>query len=123
VLAAGDLVVGPVPYGGNHVIEWPTALDRMIALHPRVVLPGHGEVLHGTAYMQTIRSVIASIDAKVRALALTPGLSDDAVRQKVNLSMERKIVAHGDPWLGDLFDHNFADDRVQAYHELTGQKP
>jgi hypothetical protein len=54
---------------------------------------------------------------------LKPVLSDDAVRQRIDVSAERRLVTHGDPWLGDLFDHNFADDRVQAYHELTGQKP
>lgn len=123
VLAAGDLVVSLVPYGGNHVIKWPSALDRMTALQPRTIIPGHGDVLHGTAYLQVMRSVIAGIDQRVRALPLKPVLSDDAVRQRIDVSAERRLVTHGDPWLGDLFDHNFADDRVQAYHELTGQKP
>ncbi|BDI07890.1 MBL fold metallo-hydrolase [Sphaerotilus microaerophilus] len=46
VLFAGDLVFrGRVPFVGNaDSRSWVAALDRMIALRPRMMLPGHGPV-------------------------------------------------------------------------------
>lgn len=121
VLAAGDLVVYPIPYGGSHLLEWPAALDRMIALRPRTVVPGHGDVLNGTAYLRTVRELFAGIDAKASALPRSPLLSDEQVAARVDLAPERRTLTHGDSWLNDMFDQSVAGDPAEAYHELTGR--
>jgi glyoxylase-like metal-dependent hydrolase (beta-lactamase superfamily II) len=48
LLFAGDLIfAGRVPFVGNADSKgWLKAMDRMIALHPAVVVPGHGPVSH-----------------------------------------------------------------------------
>ena len=123
VVATGDQVVSPAPFGGSHLVGWPAALERIIALGPRIVIPGHGVMLNGTAYLQQMRNMIARVSARVRALPRSPVLSDDDVRQRVDMAAERRTFTHGDPWLGDLFEQFTADYPVLAYHELTGQKP
>jgi glyoxylase-like metal-dependent hydrolase (beta-lactamase superfamily II) len=46
LLFAGDLIfAGRIPYVGSaDSAGWLTAMDKMIALHPSVVVPGHGPV-------------------------------------------------------------------------------
>ena len=122
VLATGDLVVAPVPYGGSNILEWPATLDRLIALRPVAIVPGHGDILRSTAYLRTMRTAIARIAAKARALPRSPVLSDDEVAARADISAERRMLTHGDAWLGDMFDLSPAADIVQAYHQLTGQK-
>jgi glyoxylase-like metal-dependent hydrolase (beta-lactamase superfamily II) len=48
LLFAGDLIfAGRVPFVGNaDSAGWLKAMDKMIALHPAVVVPGHGPVSH-----------------------------------------------------------------------------
>jgi len=48
LLFAGDLIfAGRVPFVGNADSKgWLKAMDKMIALHPAVVVPGHGPVSH-----------------------------------------------------------------------------
>jgi glyoxylase-like metal-dependent hydrolase (beta-lactamase superfamily II) len=48
LLFAGDLIfAGRVPFVGNaDSVGWLKAMDKMIALHPAVVVPGHGPVSH-----------------------------------------------------------------------------
>src|SRR5579884_383744 len=122
VLAAGDLVVHPIPYGGSHLLQWPAALERMMALRPHTIVPGHGDVLSGTAYLRTLRELFTSIDAKARSLPQSPVLSDDQIAKRVDLAAERHALTHGDAWLNDMFDQSVGGDPAEAYHELTGQR-
>jgi glyoxylase-like metal-dependent hydrolase (beta-lactamase superfamily II) len=48
LLFAGDLIfAGRVPYVGNaDSAGWLKAMDKMIALHPTAVVPGHGPASH-----------------------------------------------------------------------------
>lgn len=45
IVFAGDLVEhgAPPDFGDSHPLEWPSALDAVLALDPTVVVPGHGE--------------------------------------------------------------------------------
>ncbi|GHF62455.1 glyoxylase-like metal-dependent hydrolase (beta-lactamase superfamily II) [Amycolatopsis bartoniae] len=44
VLFAGDLVEAPPSVGADsHVGDWPHALDRLLALRPGTIVPGHGD--------------------------------------------------------------------------------
>lgn len=54
VLITGDLVTLPVPLVGTTSFphDFATSLDRLVALHPRVIVPGHGPVLRGDFYLR-----------------------------------------------------------------------
>lgn len=44
VLFAGDLVEAPPSIGPDaHPANWPAALDRLLALRPGIIVPGHGD--------------------------------------------------------------------------------
>ncbi len=54
VLFTGDLVTLPVPLVGTTSFphDFATSLDQLVALHPRVIVPGHGPVLRGDFYLR-----------------------------------------------------------------------
>ena len=68
VLAAGDLVVHPVPYlGGGFPADFVRTLGRVVELDPLLIVPGHGELLRGTAYPRMLAEFIAAVNAQVSA--------------------------------------------------------
>src|SRR5918995_3713170 len=46
ILATGDLVVAPIPFAFNsYPASWTKVMDSLLALEPRVIVPGHGPVM------------------------------------------------------------------------------
>ena len=92
VLAAGDLVVAPVPLVGNpqsHVREWAATLEKLIALRPSVIVPGHGPVMRDDSYVRTLSEMFASIARQTEA-AVARGETLEQARGSVNLEEFRK---------------------------------
>lgn len=92
VLASGDLVVAPVPLVGNpqsHVREWAATLEKIIALRPSVIVPGHGPVMRDDSYVRTLADMFASI-AKQTEAAVARGETLEQARKSVNLEEFRK---------------------------------
>ena len=61
VVIAGDLVAWPVPYVGSpqsHPGDWSATLEKLIALKPRAIVPGHGPVLTDDGYVKQIATAI-----------------------------------------------------------------
>ena len=69
IVATGDILVHPAPYAlGSNLKPWPATLDRVLALDPAVVLPGHGPVMRDTGYLRDVRALVASTQRQVEAL-------------------------------------------------------
>lgn len=92
VLATGDLVIWAVPNGGNpqkvqrFVGEWATALRKMQALEPEILLPGHGFPIIGRERVARLLSETADylesvFDQVLKWMNL--GESLDTIVQKV----------------------------------------
>jgi glyoxylase-like metal-dependent hydrolase (beta-lactamase superfamily II) len=67
---AGDLVEqGAPPDLGDAVVpDWPATLDVLLALRPRVVVPGHGDPVD-TAFVETQRAALTEVAALHAAVA------------------------------------------------------
>ena len=59
ILIAGDLVIWPVPLAGvkSSITGWAAALERIRALQPAIIVPGHGPVMR--------RRHLRAVDARV----------------------------------------------------------
>ena len=71
VVFAGDLVEEGAPpvYGGDALpLEWPATLDRLGALAPPTVVPGHGDVV-GREFVAAQRDELAAMAALCRRVA------------------------------------------------------
>ena len=61
IVIAGDLVIWPVPYAGNpqsHPGDWGASLEKLIALRPGVIIPGHGPVLRDDSYVKLMARLL-----------------------------------------------------------------
>ncbi|HWC65085.1 MAG TPA: MBL fold metallo-hydrolase, partial [Thermoanaerobaculia bacterium] len=125
ILAAGDLVGSPVPLVGSnqsHVGDWGATLAKLRALHPSMIVPGHGPVMHDDARAALMEDLFDSIKAQVGA-AVAKGSDLQAVRKSVDLSEFRRKFAGDSKHLGFLFDRYVTGPAVEsAYRDATGAK-
>jgi len=113
-VASGDLVGAPVPFAfGSHPAAWVKVLDSLMALRPRVIVPGHGPVLRELGYVRSLREWLARIDRETSA-ARARGDSLDAVLKKVTLDDVRLTVTKDEKWLNFLFRSFFVRPAVQS---------
>jgi len=105
VIATGDMVVAPVPLIGadqSFIGDWAATLDRLLALHPKFVLPGHGPALRDDAYLRQMRDFMASVDRQARA-AIARGETLEQARKSVDVESFRQAMAGDDPERRFLF--------------------
>jgi glyoxylase-like metal-dependent hydrolase (beta-lactamase superfamily II) len=121
VVATGDLVNVPVPsaYGG-HLPGWIAAIDSVLALGPKVIVPGHGPVLRDGAHARLLQDAMRAIRDQVGA-AVARGDSLPQVRAAVRLDDLRTRIA-GEHRMWDFFFRNwFLSSAVSGEHRrLTG---
>ena len=107
IVATGDLVVAPVPFGFNsNPEEWIGALDSIAALHPRVLLPGHGPVMRDLDYLAAEREMLVRIRDEAKAAA-GRGDSLEAVLATHALDGDRARISGDEKWMNYLFNNFF----------------
>jgi len=125
IVIAGDLVIAPVPLAGlnSSIKGWAAALDRIRALHPAVIVPGHGPVLRDDAYLGQLGGLFTSLAQQVEGAA-AKGLTLDATRAAVHLDDWRRTFAGDSQLRAFLFDYYVAGPGVAAaYREATRTPP
>lgn len=116
ILITGDLVVWPVPLVGDpqsHIGEWSATLDKLVALNPSIIVPGHGPVLHEVSYLKTLAAMFASIGAQTKA-AVSRGETLDQTRKSVHLEEFQKLLAGESPVRRLLFSNYVFSPAVAA---------
>jgi glyoxylase-like metal-dependent hydrolase (beta-lactamase superfamily II) len=124
VLAIGDMLVHPVPYAGSSTpSQWARSLRALRALGPLHIVPGHGEVLQGTAYLDLVIETVEATVADVRRLHaqgvpvadVKRKLTMDAFRARMVVPANDTAVA--DRWedfLNGLIDNAYAEAAAPA---------
>jgi cyclase len=127
ILAAGDLLDHPVPYlGGGYPLELAATLEAMANLDVDTIVPGHGAVLHGKAYLRQViaflREVVGAVDAEIHRQGSGPRNLEavrKAVEQRVDVAAWRQRFAGDDREARDFFDgFSFNGLVTAAYAEL-----
>lgn len=104
VLASGDLVVAPIPYGfGSFPKEWITTLDKLAGYDFKVLVPGHGDLQAGRDHIRLVQDMLREVRKQVGA-CVRQGMDLEATRQAVDLSAFGKRIAGDDPQKLMLFD-------------------
>jgi glyoxylase-like metal-dependent hydrolase (beta-lactamase superfamily II) len=121
VLATGDLVVSPTPYGyGSYYGDWITTLERLMALGATTIVPGHGPVEHDLGYERTLVELFTSLRSQVAA-AVKEGLTLEQTRKRVDLSSFETALSGGDAARARAFRVSFVTPGVErAYEEAKG---
>ncbi len=95
IVAAGDLVVWPVPLIGaeqSHINDWAVSLDKLRALQPALIVPGHGPIMRDDSYVQLVARLMISVQQQTAA-AVARGETLAQTRKSVNLDEFRRLLA------------------------------
>jgi glyoxylase-like metal-dependent hydrolase (beta-lactamase superfamily II) len=115
ILITGDLVIGPVPYGGDDATEkWIGSLETLMAMHASVIVPGHGEVEFDNSYMQLEHDLLNSLMTQAYAAAARDDTSEQ-FRKTLDLSAFKAKIVGNDPdrdWTWRNFFIGVAADRA-----------
>lgn len=118
VLAAGDMLVHPVPYAGSQVpSQWARSLRALRALDPLHIVPGHGEVQRGTAYLDLVIETIEATVASVRRMQsdgvpvadVKRSLTMEAFRTRMVPANDSAVADRWDDFLSALIDSAYAE--------------
>jgi glyoxylase-like metal-dependent hydrolase (beta-lactamase superfamily II) len=123
IAITGDLVCYPVPLMGSdqsYISDWSASLEKLRALQPRVIIPGHGSLQYDDQYVTTLIGLTKSLVDQAKA-AVARGEKLEDARKSVNLDDFRKAIAGDDRMLGFIFrvyvrNAGFA----AAYREASG---
>lgn len=86
ILASGDLVVHPVPYGfGSFPEEWIATLDKLAAMDFDTLVPGHGAVQHDSGYIRRLQALLAEVRRQVGE-SVSMGHDLETTRAELDLS-------------------------------------
>jgi len=124
ILVAGDLVDHPVPYAfAGYPGEWIGTLDRLAALDPLLVVPGHGEVLRGKGYIERVASLIRGIREQINDLLEKNGggFALDEVHKAIDLGAARREFAGDDADNQEFFDASMASLIRTLHAELRAR--
>lgn len=122
VLAAGDLVVAPIPYAAQtYPGEWIATLKTLEGIGFAYLVPGHGPVMTDRAYVEKVIAALQTVRDQVGPLARADVPLAD-VRKRVDLKAMTASFAGDDAWLRSLLSAVFTNDLVSnAYKEARGE--
>jgi cyclase len=125
IVATGDLVVAPVPFAfGSYPTTWPAVLDSVIALRPRILVPGHGPVMRDLTYVRTVHDMLTTARDQAGAAAAR-GDSLGQALQAVPLEDYRRRLVGDEKWANWMFQNFFLRPTVTRAFEAArgGDEP
>ena len=119
ILITGDLVIAPVPYGIDDLTDsFIVSLEKLMAMHAKVVIPGHGEVQFDNAYMQLQHDLLQSLMVQADRAA-TQSQSVDQFKKTVDLSAFEKKFVGDDPGKKWGWDNYFYDQAITRAFDIA----
>jgi len=126
LLASGDLL-DALPFGGHgYPRAWLEALDRLLRLDPRTIVPGHGPVFEGTDQIRQVRELLSELVAQAKG-AVRRDEPLEAARERMMESPEmaalRERLAGDDELALRVFRAFVPATFERAYLEEKGELP
>ena len=121
VIATGDLLVHPVPYGFNSFpAAWMNVMDYLREMRGRVLLPGHGSLQRDQQYLNTVTDLLKDIVRQVRA-CVARNMTLDETRKAVDLSRWRTLLVTDDERRFSFATNFEAPVIERAWREARGE--
>jgi glyoxylase-like metal-dependent hydrolase (beta-lactamase superfamily II) len=116
VVATGDAVVAPTPYGFNsYPADWIAVLDKIKALPFARLIPGHGAVQTDRAYLDRLIGSLKDVRAQVGPLA-AQGLSLDELQARIDYSRQIRLFAGDSAWARRWFEAYWLEPITSSAH-------
>ena len=123
IVSTGDLIVAPIPFAfGSYPTEWIAVLDSIKALHPRLLVPGHGPLMRDLTYLDSVHRMLTTARDEAAAAAAR-GLSADSTLAVVELEALRDEVAGSEKQMRVMFASFFRRPVVSRTYEETKSGP
>lgn len=104
IVATGDIVVHPVPYGfGSYPRDWIETLGQIRALPWEVLVPGHGELQRDPGYLLLLERTLTRLREQASA-AVAKGLDLEGFRKALDVSSFENDFVQNDPLKKRLLD-------------------
>jgi glyoxylase-like metal-dependent hydrolase (beta-lactamase superfamily II) len=122
LLATGDIVVRPTPYGFfSYPRSWAGVIRQLKALGAKTIVPGHGDVMTDYAYLDLLAETMDLVATQVEASAKA-GKTLEETRAAMDWSSVEKRFGAGDEMAGRLFNIWFKVPIVEAAYNLATGK-
>ncbi len=123
IVIAGDLVVWPVPLVGStsYPLDYGATLEKLLALKPAVIIPGHGPIMRDDSYVKLMIRLLASLKQQTEA-AVARGETLEQARKSVNLEEFRKAFAGESQLRSVIFNMYVTSSGVAAAFRQTTTK-
>lgn len=122
ILATGDIVVRPTPYGfGSYPRSWVEVLRQLKTFDAKTIVPGHGDIQTDFSYFDLLIEALTLVAGQVEPLA-REGKSLDEVREKIDLSPVEERFTGGDEILTGRFEAWFRTPITEATFNLATGK-
>jgi cyclase len=122
ILATGDIVVRPTPYGFfSYPRSWAAVLRELKAFDAGLIVPGHGEIMTDTAYLDLLAETMDFVANQVEAQAKS-GKSLDETRTAMDWAPVEARFTGGDSMLALIFNIWFKTPIVEAQYNLSTGK-
>jgi glyoxylase-like metal-dependent hydrolase (beta-lactamase superfamily II) len=119
IVAAGDLVVAPVPYAWNsYPLDWIETLRALRGLSPAVLVPGHGPVMRDMGYVEEVEALLGSVVRQVGELQ-AGGKTLDEVRAALDLRAFRERMVGGDAAQEEVWTESVMKALVERAWQAT----
>jgi cyclase len=119
ILATGDIVVRPTPYGFfSDPKSWAGVLRELKSFDAKYIVPGHGDVMTDAAYIDLLAETMDLVAGQVDAQAKS-GKSLDETRAAIDWTSVEERFTGGDGMLGFLFNIWFKIPIVEAQYNLS----
>lgn len=120
LLAVGDIVVSPVPFGGgSYPEEWAKVLTEIDKFDFDVLIPGHGLPQTDKVYLEKLITAMQDVDSQVHSL-IKQGVSVEHIQEKMDFARQRIALVQDDPWLTEFLQGNWEPIAICAYEEAKG---
>ena len=119
ILATGDIIVRPTPYGFySHPRSWVKVLEQLKTLPAGYIVPGHGEIMTNTDYIDRLIEALTFVADNVDRLA-GQGKSLEDVRAAMDWTQIEQRFTRGDALLAVFFDGWFKTPIVEAEYKIA----
>lgn len=117
VIASGDIVVSPVPFGGgSYPGEWAKVLAKIDQFDFEVLIPGHGLPQTNKVYVEKLISALQDVNSQVQA-RIKQGISIEQIQEKMDFTRQRTALVSDEPFLTEFLEGDWEPIAVCAYQE------
>ncbi|HSK71545.1 MAG TPA: MBL fold metallo-hydrolase [Pyrinomonadaceae bacterium] len=123
IVISGDLIVHPVPLIGStsYPLEYGATLEKMLALQPKIIIPGHGPVMREDSYAKLMIQMLASLKQQIES-AVRRGETLEQARKSVNLEEFRKGFAGNSQHKSVVFKNYVTNPAITAAFRQAMEK-